>query len=251
MEPYSDRGALDLPAAWLRRWDEWRLFTWALAAFLIGYLAIPLAFRLAGADATGGGLAVAAVLGPLAGAALLLFGARRIGGSVAAVPVVLGLRDWRWSWLWKGALGAVGIMMAAGAVTVLWQRLAVGLGWRFGVPPTLEILTGGSPWQIGALTFTAVLTAPFFEELLFRKALFDFLNRDGRHRHLATAGTALAFAAVHLSWLQLPGFLVIGGCWQYANGRTGTVWSSIILHFFNNLFAMAALLTARYCGWLV
>jgi len=62
----------------------------------------------------------------------------------------------------------------------------------------------------------------------------------------AMAIASLAFSELHLSLLQLPGLLLIGWIWQSFYIRSQTLWSSVILHFYNNLIAAVLLLMIRF-----
>ena len=98
----------------------------------------------------------------------------------------------------------------------------------------------------------AVLLAPAYEELLFRRVLFGRLWAAGRP-WLGLLLSSAVFALVH----EVPGtshngpaeilqlWLVYGGmgvafAWVYR--KTGTLWAAFAAHGLNNATALAALL---------
>ncbi|MCW4455344.1 CPBP family intramembrane metalloprotease [Flavobacterium sp. MXW15] len=101
------------------------------------------------------------------------------------------------------------------------------------------------------LVVFAVLLAPAYEELLFRRVLFGRLWAAGRPL-LGMVLSSAAFALVHeipgssgngpLEILQL--WLIYGGmgaafAWLYQ--RTGTLWAPVAAHALNNAIALGAL----------
>lgn len=104
------------------------------------------------------------------------------------------------------------------------------------------------PWF---LALFAIVLAPAYEELLFRRVLFGRLWQAGR-LWLGLILSSFAFALIH----EIPGtsangpleiaqlWLVYGGmgaafAWLYQ--RTGTLWAPIAAHALNNAIALAAL----------
>ena len=89
---------------------------------------------------------------------------------------------------------------------------------------------------------------PLFEEIMFRRALYSVL------KHYIGSSSAVwissaAFAMMHMSLLQLPGLCFLAVIWQIFYLRSKSLWSSIILHFFNNVLSVAMLLIARALGF--
>ncbi|MGD9901073.1 MAG: lysostaphin resistance A-like protein [Spirochaetales bacterium] len=71
-----------------------------------------------------------------------------------------------------------------------------------------------------------------FEELLFRGIVFNGLKKLGIKK--AIIFSALIFALMHLSIEQTVYQIIIGVLLAYAVYVTGSLWSSIVLHFVNN-----------------
>ena len=99
----------------------------------------------------------------------------------------------------------------------------------------------------GSLSAAILLLAPLGEELMFRGGLFGSLRRFGFP--LAAGLSALLFGLAHVwpyaflapgyLWylLQyLPAGLALAWCYQ----RTGSIWSSILLHMLNNGLSLLA-----------
>ncbi|WMJ71090.1 CPBP family intramembrane glutamic endopeptidase [Stenotrophomonas sp. 24(2023)] len=178
------------------------------------------------------------------GTALLVYAWRRRATSVerqASRRAALRPSTWGWTLL-------------VATVVVLGSN---GLGYlfkQFGVQPvpTNQALMQHAVSQFPAfLVVFAVLLAPAYEELLFRRALFGRLWQAGRP-WLGMVLSSLAFALVH----EIPGtsangpaeiaqlWLIYGGmgaafCWLYQ--RTGTLWAPIAAHALNNAVALAVL----------
>ena len=226
-----------------RLWFEW----WTLAVFLLMYFLLP---GILAAVAWRGWIdrgvwPWGAIPIQLAGLAVLLWGARGMFGSWPMVWQATGLARWRWVWLGQGILLSAGIALLAGAVTLGWRMAMHRLGVDFELPGTLRFFKEGSNSQIAAFALMAIGLAPVFEELAFRNALFGLLRRVTGFWPAALATGGL-FALSHGSGLQFPGLVVMAVCWQWINRRSGSLWSSILLHFFNNFFAVAILWVAVY-----
>ena len=102
-------------------------------------------------------------------------------------------------------------------------------------------------WVVWAFALCACVGAPVFEELCFRGLAFAALARTATRRGLpavplATFGSALLFALVHLEPVRIPVLLTIGLVLSLLRARTGRVGASIIAHSFNNLVAVVGIL---------
>lgn len=155
---------------------------------------------------------------------------------------------WRRQAVWGWAV-------LAGVASFLLTLLANALSQQLGIELTptnlavVEPTLQRTPWLL--LGF-AVVAAPMYEELLFRRVLFGRMWRAGRP-WLGLVLSSGAFALVH----ELPGangngfdttvvlWLVYGGmgaifAWVYH--RTGSLWTAIGAHATNNLLACLGLL---------
>lgn len=82
---------------------------------------------------------------------------------------------------------------------------------------------------------SAVIVAPFIEELIFRSILFPALLTRYRRWH-AIIIDGFIFALCHVDPMAIVGALPLGlySAWLY--NRTGSIWPSIVLHMSWNLF---------------
>ena len=231
---------MDAPMRW---WFAW----WVLAVFLMMDFLLPGVWMAAGAKGgIGRGILLWSVVPvQIVGIAMLVLGARLGAGSWCGARRLMNLERWRWRWLWQGAAASAGLMATVAGVTWGWKSAAARCGVVFDMPGTLEFFQSGDQFRIAALAVLAIGVAPVFEELAFRHALFGLLRRKLAFWPSAVTAGAL-FALSHCSGLQFPGLLVLAVCWQWINRRSGSLWSSIVLHFFNNLFAVGILWTAVY-----
>jgi uncharacterized protein len=83
------------------------------------------------------------------------------------------------------------------------------------------------------------------EELLFRGAIQQFFTFCFRNKHFSVWITAIIFSAFHMQFFGFLPRLVLGVFLGYMFAYSGTIWVSVIAHFFNNLMA----LLASYYKW--
>ncbi|WP_367380858.1 lysostaphin resistance A-like protein [Stenotrophomonas cyclobalanopsidis] len=179
------------------------------------------------------------------GAALLLYFLRRPANAAERQASAQALRrpsTWGWT-----LLVATLIVIGSNGIAFLAKQLGVEP-----VPTNLALMQHAIERFPLFLVLFAVVLAPAYEELLFRRVLFGRLWQAGRP-WLGVLLSSLAFALIH----EIPGtsangpaeiaqlWLVYGGmgaafCWLYR--RTGTLWAAIIAHGLNNAVALAALM---------
>ncbi|MEG0186323.1 MAG: CPBP family intramembrane glutamic endopeptidase [Stenotrophomonas sp.] len=178
------------------------------------------------------------------GAALLVYFWRRPADAVERQRSRDALRcpsTWGWT-----LLVATLIVLGSNGIAFLARQFGIEP-----VPTNLELMQNAVSRFPLFLTLFAVVLAPAYEELLFRRVLFGRLWQAGRP-WLGMILSSLAFALIH----EIPGtsangpaeiaqlWLVYGGmgaafCWLYR--RTGTLWAAIAAHALNNAVALAAL----------
>jgi membrane protease YdiL (CAAX protease family) len=179
------------------------------------------------------------------GAALLVYALRGHRASVIERQQAWArlCRHATWGWI---ALAAVMVFVCSSGVSVIGQWLDVPLD-----PTNQSLVDGGfrdAPW---ALALFAVLIAPAYEELLFRRVLFGQLWKAG-YPVLGMVLTAALFALLHelpsldghglrtlLLWAAY-GAMGLVFAWLYR--KTGTLWAPIAAHALNN--GMALLIAA-------
>ena len=222
------------------------LLAYALLFFLMGYALLPpvIAVYCSGNSIIGGVLMAMARLLCLAGA---LWKFRCMQENWREVFRDLDLGSFPVRMLWMGLPLSVILTIVSGMLTWLWSEVLIRLGAAVESPITLKIMSNGSTGQVVSLIITALAAAPLFEEILFRRLLSKWCAGYWGYWGGATV-TAAAFAAVHLSLVQLPGLMFMSMVWQMFYRRSGSLWSAVILHFFNNLLAVGVMLAARSMG---
>lgn len=176
-------------------------------------------------------------------AVFLYFLRRRADASERSASWHAARRPSTWGWTLLVAAAVV-----IGSNGIAWLARQAGIE---PVPTNLALMEQALarfPWF---LALFAIVLAPAYEELLFRRVLFGRLWQAGRP-WLGMLLSSLAFALVH----EVPGtsengpweiaqlWLVYGGmgaafAWLYQ--RTGTLWAPIVAHALNNAIALAAL----------
>jgi uncharacterized protein len=103
-------------------------------------------------------------------------------------------------------------------------------------------------WPVLTAVF-AVLVAPFFEELFFRKQVFARFASNG-HVAAGFVVSSLMFALMHeliptqgfaLWCLMLSIYGAMGAVFAWLYRKTGVLWTAILAHGTNNLLAIALL----------
>lgn len=97
--------------------------------------------------------------------------------------------------------------------------------------------------ELAILCFSALALAPLAEELFFRQQLFGRIRRGGGPL-AAYLASALIFAAFHNNLQGLVVYIWLGLVFASAYARTGRIAAAIAVHFGNNLFTLAALVSS-------
>lgn len=178
------------------------------------------------------------------GAALLLYFLRRRASPAERAQSHQAIRRGStWGWV---ALVATGVFLGSSAIGWIAKQMGVEP-----VPTNLLLMQQAWAQYPLFLIVFAVLLAPAYEELLFRRVLFGRLWAANRPL-LGIVLSSLAFALVH----EIPGtspnsfpamlqlWLIYGGmgaafAWVYR--KTGTLWAAVIAHALNNAVALAAM----------
>lgn len=187
---------------------------------------------------------VAIGLSATAIAALIVYYFRRNANATERAESWRSL--WRWrSWGW--------IVFAVIACTC--YSAAVGKFAQYAhieITPTNNVLGELLQRYPRSLLVFAVLIAPAYEELLFRRVLFGRLWAAGRP-WLGVALSSIAFAFVH----EPPGlgashgwgmlllwsvYALMGALFAWIYYRSGSLWTAYFAHAGNNLLACLALL---------
>lgn len=195
-----------------------------------------------------GGLAILliALFSTSAAALVTYFWRRRATTAERVHSRLQALQTSTWGWVLLTGLATFAVSTTMG---VLSRQAGIELQ-----ASNITLLQGAihhHPWLLAGF---AVLLAPMYEELLFRRVLFGRLWAAGKP-WLGAVLSAAAFALLHelpgqdgkplaataLLWVAY-GFMGLAFAWVYR--RTGTLWAPIGAHALNNLIA-SALLFAR------
>lgn len=184
-----------------------------------------------------------ALVSTLSAALLLYFLRRPASAAERRVSWLAARAPATWGWV---LLVAVGVFVGSATISALAAQIGIKP-----VPTNLPLMQDAMAQMPLFLCVFAIVIAPAYEELLFRRVLFGRLWDAGRPR-LGMLLSGAAFALVH----EVPGttgnslaataqlWLVYGGmgaafAWLYK--RTGTLWAPIAAHGLNNAIAVAGL----------
>lgn len=183
---------------------------------------------------------LAAILGMSAAAALLYFW-RRPADAAQRLQSAQAARLGR-TWMWAACAG---LLVFAASSLASWL---ISLSGADPVPSNLALVDEAARrWPLFLVLFAVVL-APVYEELLFRRVLFGRFLDAGRP-WLGLVLSSLAFALMH----EVPGLsanpplaviqlLVVyagmGAVFAWLYWRTGTLWAPIAAHAINNGLAL-------------
>lgn len=181
-----------------------------------------------------------AVAGMSAAALLLYFWRRPANAMQRQRSLEAARRPRTWAWA-----AAAGLVVFGGSSLGGWL---ISLSGVEPVPSNLALVDEASRrWPLFLVVFAVVL-APAYEELLFRRVLFGRFLDAGRP-WLGLVLSSIAFALMHevpglsanppLAVVQLLAVYAGMGavlCWLY--WRTGTLWAPIAAHAVNNALAL-------------
>ncbi len=167
---------------------------------------------------------------------LLVFGR----GALAALPPLMG-RDpggaIRAGLGW-GIVAWIGSSVVVAGVVWLLERLGVAAE-----PQVAEQAIGlVEPWLA---ILAIVILAPLAEEVFFRGVVFNAWLRE-RGRTWAFVGSALLFAAIHISLVSLVPIFLLGLALAWVYTRTGSLLAPIAMHATVNGISVAIALLVRY-----
>jgi len=105
---------------------------------------------------------------------------------------------------------------------------------------TRNLLSADSPGEFAFVVLIVAVIPAVSEELLFRGLIQRSFEKGlGPARGIATTG--IVFGAFHMNPFSIVPLIVLGIYLGFLAYRSGSLWTSIVAHFFNNLIAVAAL----------
>lgn len=195
-----------------------------------------------------GHASLGASLVQLAGAVIVVSARRRLMTRSECQPSGSG---------WSVLGGVIGLAIAWPIVQIASMLGAAIYSSLFdGRPPVLQheslrqLEQGGFSAASMAIVFSAVIAAPFFEEVLYRGVLQQTLRAAGVPRVGAIVVTAALFAVMHLgdgavdgasAWSALPALFVLGLLFGVLYERTGRLAAPIAAHALFNIINILVL----------
>lgn len=99
-------------------------------------------------------------------------------------------------------------------------------------------LFGYDPLGLAVAFLTVSFLAPFIEELFFRGFVYRIFTKTWSPA-LGSVLTALLFSLIHFQLQTFIPLFMLGLLLNYAYQKTGSVWTSMAFHSFNNSIAFA------------
>lgn len=140
------------------------------------------------------------------------------------------------------------------ALLILWGCSAILHVCRFDAwlievtqcPPVQDVvdrMLKGPDFEKGMMALMAVLVAPVTEECFFRGFIYNILKR-WNGRILATLASALLFASVHGSLMQMMPLTIFGIVQCFAYEKSRSLWLPIVIHTVFNACSCLLILIA-------
>lgn len=144
--------------------------------------------------------------------------------------------------LLKISLYSIGILIVCGAVSMLWLELLELLKINYSkIVPVEDFIRSCSGFELVAAGIFICLLTPLFEEIIFRRVIFDGIKSYFPPITSAVICSML-FAALHGILFQLMPLFVLGLYFQILCMKEQKLGASVYAHFFNNTLAFCVLL---------
>jgi membrane protease YdiL (CAAX protease family) len=114
----------------------------------------------------------------------------------------------------------------------LIAQSAMGVNFESG----MENMTVTGIWDFLSLTLFVAIVPAILEEVAIRGVLLQPLRRFGDG--FAIIVSAVIFSLLHGNMVQVPYTIVAGIYFGYVAVATGSIWPTIIMHFFNNFYSV-------------
>ena len=167
---------------------------------------------------------------------------RRVSKAAAAQPRT-----------WIEAIG-LGLALCIASMALTWGLEKLG---HVPNPTNLKMLEAAMAYSPALLVLLAVVMAPVFEELLFRRGFFGrFWAAKKPMAGMIASSVLFAFAhevpgtsdsPIAMTLVLLLFYTGMGACLAWIYRRTGTLWAPIATHATNNLVAVVVMI-AGYAG---
>ena len=140
-----------------------------------------------------------------------------------------------------GVPAALAVCILANYVSGMFSAFMQAFGVHTVLPDTVvpESLAGRIVFLISQSIIPALA-----EELVFRGIIMQPLRRWGDH--FAVLVSAALFGLMHANFDQIPFAFVVGLIIGFMVIKTGTLWTGIVIHFFNNFFSGCLSILSEY-----
>lgn len=133
-----------------------------------------------------------------------------------------------------------------GVLIMIVSNIIIGTFTPIAIPENEQAIREAiklSPWFI---VFSTVINAPFVEEILFRKTLFDIF----KNKTIFIIVSGLIFGAFHIigigttifSWLYIIPYAALGSTFAYIYTKTNNLLTPICMHAFHNFITVTQIL---------
>ena len=236
--------------------DRNHVYAEVFAVWLVGYMALMRVPAWASArmeTLTGGPLPIEAGMGvtlvmTVVAAALAVWWGTRRGLSLRTLAQGVGLRPFTaMDLVWGIACWSMGIVLLAAGVGVTWiLSQASGDGPMRASHPIQQMIQGSGGMGLLLSYLLACASAPFFEELFFRGAMYRNLRIGlgrwgGLGSALLAAGiSSVVFAAIHPQGLVfIPVLAGLALAFSIMREWRGSINGSIVAHAINNTVVLS------------
>lgn len=137
----------------------------------------------------------------------------------------------------------VAVCMLANIPANIVVNIEKGLGFS-GEMPQMPLTDDPAVLLLYGVTIAVI--PPIVEELLFRGMILGSLRKYGDT--FAIVGSALLFGMYHGNFVQMVFAFFAGLVMAHAVIRTGSLWTSVLIHFCNNSISIAMEMVQRYAG---
>mgnify|MGYP001232349778 CR=1 FL=1 len=123
----------------------------------------------------------------------------------------------------------------------------VNIETRFGFSGNMpDMPLTNDAWVLVLYGITIAIIPPIVEELLFRGMILQSLRKYGDG--FAVVASAMLFGLYHGNFVQIVFAFIAGLVMAHVVVRTGSLWTSILIHFINNGVSFALEMVKRFAG---
>jgi uncharacterized protein len=169
---------------------------------------------------------------------LQIFGKKDVNGLMWFKPATIFILAPLWIMLSNGVIDLLGMfnhwIIPAGSA----MEAAFKPSEDQAADITQMILSSQGLVPILTTVISVAIIPAVFEELVFRGVVQPLLARSTQRIHLSIWLTAALFSAIHMQFYGFIPRLFLGAMMGYLVIWSGSLWTSIIAHLFNNLMAI-------------